>query len=58
MAATVTGNGFAERVTVAELSMVGVSWHTLPTAHVLAIDWSEVLRITSCGLAKVRLKPE
>jgi hypothetical protein len=55
----VTGKGADVRLTVAELSsIVGVSWHTLPTAQVLAIDESEALKMTSSGLANVRLNPE
>ena len=38
LGATVTGNGVLERLTEAELSIAGVSTHTLPTAQVPAID--------------------
>jgi len=35
----------------------GVSWQTLPTAQVELSALSEALKIVSCGLAKVMLRP-
>ena len=54
--ATDTGKGAAENVNVGELSMDGVSWQTVLSGHVLAIAESDELKITNCGLAKVRVR--
>ena len=57
LALTVAGNGDEVNDSVEELlSKVGVSWHTLPTAHVLPSAVSDWLKITSCGLANVSLR--
>jgi hypothetical protein len=56
-AAIVTGNGADVKFTVVELSTLGVIAHTEPTAHELAIEVLEALKITSCGLLNVRLSP-
>jgi hypothetical protein len=56
LALSVTGKGDEVRFTVAELSIAGANWHTLPTAHVLPSEVSDWLKITSSGFANVRLR--